>query len=223
MQCAYYINRKKRQCSHMVSTLGDSFCALHQTGALEESRVQDQIARERSECRDLLMDVVMAVEHRLHADEADLVLQGRTTSTKRRKKRISAPGRMANPSSLRLTPLVGPINWADLFEDPKLPLYIDVGCARGRTVDRLAQRHERQERNHLGVEIRPDVVRECIDEMQRVRADSPIRRNLHFLAFNFAASAKEVLRSLPNGVLQMISFQVQYTLIIHCICCILSA
>ena len=45
---------------------------------------------------------------------------------------------------------------AELFENPNLPLHLDIGCARGRFL--LALAPQRPHRNHLGLEIRRPLV-----------------------------------------------------------------
>jgi tRNA G46 methylase TrmB len=44
-------------------------------------------------------------------------------------------------SSVDLTPDIGSPNWSSIFSDPKLPLHIDVGCAKGRCIEKLSYRY----------------------------------------------------------------------------------
>lgn len=208
-QCNYFIKRKRRRCSHLVVSAGDTFCSLHQADALEDSRKQDQGARDYGEIRELLIDLVGKVEVACKSSTDPDTITNELASLKRsRNRRISAPGRMANPDSLRLCPSLGNINWNDIFADTLLPMYIDVGCARGRAIERLSMRPERRQWNHLGIEIRPEVVKESMQFLAKARTDDPsLPRNLHFLAFNFAATAADFFSSLPPGVARVISFQ----------------
>jgi tRNA G46 methylase TrmB len=186
-------------------------CSLHTLEALEESRVQDQFARHKSECRSLLVDLVEAVEQMYEVDIATHTNQY-LVSKRKKNKRISAPGRMANPYSLRLTPSIASIEWTDKYHDIHLPMHVDVGCARGRSIERLSHRSDRSQWNQLGIEIRPDVVKECLQSLQKQHHDDDIviNKNLHFIAFNFSASAKEFFTSLPMHVVKLISIQVHY-------------
>jgi hypothetical protein len=126
-----------------------------------------------------------------------------------RNKRISAPKRMANPFSVDLSPDLGLVDPTQWFTHPKSPLHIDIGCAKGRCIERLSQREERAQWNHLGVEIRPATVNEAIDRVK----DSPNyqlaqQKNLHFLACNFVVSIDQLLGAFPPEALRLISIQV---------------
>jgi hypothetical protein len=107
---------------------------------------------------------------------------------RRVKMRVSAPKRMANPfrrfhfnfpflffnfsptyssstNSNGLTPSIvsSSLDWSSLFSDPALPVHLDVGCARGGCLLKLSSKEKRQKWNHLGVEIRPNVVAEAME------------------------------------------------------------
>ena len=69
-----------------------------------------------------------------------------------------------------------PNNWHDVFSNPALPLTIDVGCARGTLLDKLAAKHPKQ--NFLGIEIRPKLVEDALKRTQHLQ-------NLHFTAGKF--------------------------------------
>ncbi|XP_031484524.1 uncharacterized protein LOC116253703 isoform X2 [Nymphaea colorata] len=49
-------------------------------------------------------------------------------------------------------------NWDGVFEDPKLPLMVDIGSGSGRFLMWLAKKHP-QSRNYLGLEIREKLVK----------------------------------------------------------------
>jgi hypothetical protein len=44
-------------------------------------------------------------------------------------------------SSVDLTPDIGSPNWSSIFSDLMLPLHIDVGCAKGRCIEKLSYRY----------------------------------------------------------------------------------
>lgn len=89
---------------------------------------------------------------------------------------------------------------AELFDDPLRPLHLDVGCARGRFLLAMAQRHP--ERNFLGVEIRRGLVEAA--EAERRSLDLA---NLRFLFCNANISLQDWLQALPAGLLQLITVQ----------------
>lgn len=198
--CQYFITRKRRQCSHRVAANSESFCSEHSPEALMESRAADIQARTRHACRELLEELVAEVcgEDTDHDDYAEL----KKKNNKNRKMRVSAPKRMANPFSVDLTPSISNITAEDMFSDHELPLHIDIGCARGRCIERLSKRPERLNWNHLGIEIRPRTVEEASDKVKGAKI-----KNLHFLTCNFAASARELLTKFPKSSIRLISIQ----------------
>ncbi|MFM8525459.1 MAG: tRNA (guanosine(46)-N7)-methyltransferase TrmB [Cyanobacteriota bacterium] len=88
----------------------------------------------------------------------------------------------------------------ELFDDPSLPLHLDIGCARGRFLLALAPLEP--DRNHLGVEIRRALV-------QAAQADQGALGlgNLHFLFCNANVSLEAWLTALPAGLLQRVTIQ----------------
>ena len=52
-----------------------------------------------------------------------------------------------------------PVDLASVFADPSLPLHIDIGCARGRFILRMAELDAKS--NYLGIEIREPLVTEA--------------------------------------------------------------
>jgi tRNA (guanine-N7-)-methyltransferase len=89
---------------------------------------------------------------------------------------------------------------AELFGDPRLPIHLDVGCARGRFL--LALARQRPERNHLGVEIRRALVAAAEDERQTQGI-----QNLRFLFCNANVSLEGWLAGLPPGQLRLVTIQ----------------
>lgn len=214
MQCRFYIKRKGRQCSHMVVSAEEEYCSLHQVEALKESRRADYIARCTSESRAVLWELIDTIERRqlLNSESSDKISSKPDSVSFKRKrvrnKRISAPGRMANPFSMKLSPELPAIDWGVIYSDPQQPLHIDVGCARGRFILNLSKRPTRLSWNHLGIEIRPDLVASTMKELHRERSESAsFSKNIHFLALNFSISAEALLSSLPPDTLRLISFQ----------------
>lgn len=148
-------------------------------------------------------------------------------------------------NSVDLSPDLGKIDINEWFMSPENPLHIDIGCARGRCIERLSSRctsfpsvkpfkivlidvlvrPERSEWNHLGVEIRPTVVQQAMERINEKRANglksdeiANGHRNIHFLACNFVASVDDILSAFPRGIVRNISIQVQSLVMFLIIC-----
>jgi tRNA (guanine-N7-)-methyltransferase len=91
-------------------------------------------------------------------------------------------------------------DWSQVYARPELPLHIDIGCAWGRFVLKMAETES--EWNFLGIEIREPLVTEA----NRIRDDRHIP-NLHYVFANINISLASLLTSLPSGVCQRISIQ----------------
>ncbi|KAJ0762273.1 putative tRNA (guanine-N-7) methyltransferase, Trmb type [Helianthus annuus] len=62
-----------------------------------------------------------------------------------------------NPLSASLSIPVEVPNWEDVFEDPKLPLVVDIGSGSGRFLMWLAKKNPGS-KNYMGLEIRKKLV-----------------------------------------------------------------
>ncbi|MFM9904948.1 MAG: tRNA (guanosine(46)-N7)-methyltransferase TrmB [Pyrinomonadaceae bacterium] len=93
-----------------------------------------------------------------------------------------------------------PIDLAAVFSDPKLPLHLDIGCARGRFILKMAEIEPKW--NFLGVEIREPLV----DEANRLAAEANLT-NLHYTFCNAMLSLGELLADIPPRCLQMVTIQ----------------
>jgi len=89
---------------------------------------------------------------------------------------------------------------AELFPDPSLPLHLDIGCARGRFL--LALAPQRQNHNHLGLEIR----RPLVDLAEADRRKLELT-NLYFLFCNANISLEDWLQQLPQNLLKLVTIQ----------------
>jgi tRNA (guanine-N7-)-methyltransferase len=217
--CQYFIKRKNRHCSHRAAPLSQ-FCTEHSEENLSLAFQRNIEKREKYEERmrahvatipDNMIKsetcaVLLSMIARIDGSEKNILLPDttdsmpHTTKKRSRNKRVSAPKRMANPYSQELTPDLGNMSklWDTVFSEPTLPLHIDVGCAKGGCIERLSRRPHRLRWNHLGLEIRADLLQE------KSKASNS---NLHFIACNFLASAVELLQTLPVGVVRLISIQ----------------
>lgn len=112
-----------------------------------------------------------------------------------------------NPLSAQLQiPTPAPLSWMEFFEDPTLPLHVDVGCGSGRFVLIRAQRlassgNSVAVANVLGLEIREKLV-------QRAQAwsDRLGLRNCRFIFTNATVSWQSLLHSYP-GPIELVSMQ----------------
>ena len=93
-----------------------------------------------------------------------------------------------------------PVDLSAAFADPELPLHLDIGCARGRFILRMAEVEERC--NFLGVEIREPLVLEAT----RI-ADENDLQNLNYVFCNAMLWLGRLLHNIPDGVLQMVTIQ----------------
>lgn len=105
-----------------------------------------------------------------------------------------------NPLSPYYKQEPNPIDISTLFADPTRPLLIDIGCARGRFLLKMAD--EWQDWNFLGIEIRKPLV----EEANRL-ADEANLTNLHYQFCNAMLWIDRLLQELPTGVLKNVTIQ----------------
>jgi tRNA (guanine-N7-)-methyltransferase len=105
-----------------------------------------------------------------------------------------------NPLSQKYQTTVAAPAWEHIYAQPEQPLHIDIGCAKGIFLMRMAA--VQPDWNFLGLEIRAPLV----DAALKHRDEADLR-NLHFLFCNANTSLPELLESLPPGVLQQVSIQ----------------
>ena len=98
----------------------------------------------------------------------------------------------------RFTP--PPIELEKVFTDAARPLFLDIGCARGRFILRMAELEKAQ--NFLGVEIREPLVAEG----NRLAKEAGLT-NLHFEFCNAMMALDKLLDQLPEGILQTVTIQ----------------
>lgn len=98
----------------------------------------------------------------------------------------------------RFTPK--PIALEEIFASPQQPLHLDIGCARGRFILKMAQAFP--ERNFLGAEIREPLVTEA----NRLARENNLT-NLHYEFNNATHSLERLLENLPADVLEAVTIQ----------------
>lgn len=98
----------------------------------------------------------------------------------------------------RFTPK--PIEIEKIFANPDMPLLLDIGCARGRFLLKMAELDKTQ--NFLGVEIREPLV----IEGNRLAEEANLS-NLHYEFCNAMIALDKLLEKLPANILQTVTIQ----------------
>ncbi|MEW6360524.1 MAG: tRNA (guanosine(46)-N7)-methyltransferase TrmB [Pyrinomonadaceae bacterium] len=93
-----------------------------------------------------------------------------------------------------------PLDVERIFAEPEKPLLIDIGCARGRFLLRMAE--ARPDWNYLGIEIRKPLV----EEANRIAEEAGLG-NLAYVFCNAMLWLSHILESIPKGLLQMATIQ----------------
>jgi tRNA (guanine-N7-)-methyltransferase len=93
-----------------------------------------------------------------------------------------------------------PVDLANVFARSELPLHLDIGCARGRFILRMAEAEPAW--NYLGVEIREPLV----DEANAIAAEQGLQ-NLHYEFCNAMIWLDRLLADVPDGILQSVTIQ----------------
>ena len=105
-----------------------------------------------------------------------------------------------NPLSPYYRQAPKPVDLRAVFAEPTRPLLLDIGCARGRFLLRMAAAEP--EWNYLGVEIREPLV----DEANRLASEAGLT-NLRYEFCNAMIWLERLLDDLPAGVLQKVTIQ----------------
>ncbi len=92
------------------------------------------------------------------------------------------------------------IDLYQIFTDPDLPMHLDIGCARGRFLLRMAEAEPKW--NFLGVEIREPLV----EEANRLAEEANLS-NLHYSFCNAMFFLDALLAAIPVGRLQIVTIQ----------------
>ncbi|MEJ7625148.1 MAG: tRNA (guanosine(46)-N7)-methyltransferase TrmB [Pyrinomonadaceae bacterium] len=93
-----------------------------------------------------------------------------------------------------------PIQLREIYARPECPLHLDIGCARGRFILRMAEAEP--EWNFLGVEIREPLVIEA----NGIAAEAGLD-NLHYEFCNAMLWLDRLIAEIPAGLLQRVSIQ----------------
>lgn len=98
----------------------------------------------------------------------------------------------------RFTP--SPLDLAEIYANSALPLHLDLGCARGRFVLKMAEIEKLV--NFLGVEIREPLVEEANKIAKAKNID-----NLHYEFCNAIHEFDKLLEKIPENLLQIVTIQ----------------
>jgi tRNA (guanine-N7-)-methyltransferase len=105
-----------------------------------------------------------------------------------------------NPLSPYYTAEPEPIDISRVFADPSKPLHLDIGCARGRFILRMAAVN--RDWNFLGVEIREPLVIEA----NEIAVEQGLY-NLHYEFCNAMIWLGRLIEDIPAGLLQTVTIQ----------------
>lgn len=105
-----------------------------------------------------------------------------------------------NPNSPYYRKEPKPIDIGDVFADPTKPLLLDIGCARGRFLLRMAEAEPAW--NYLGIEIREPLV----EEANRLAKEAGFG-NLHYVFGNAMLWFDRLIEAIPSEQLQYVTIQ----------------
>ncbi|NES99646.1 MAG: tRNA (guanosine(46)-N7)-methyltransferase TrmB [Sphaerospermopsis sp. SIO1G2] len=105
-----------------------------------------------------------------------------------------------NPLSKKFQTPVDPPEWEKIYSQSNQPLHLDIGCARGRFLLKMAE--VEKDWNFLGLEIRETLVIEANRLVKELNLS-----NLHYLFCNVNNSLQPILSTLQPGILQRVSIQ----------------
>ena len=192
--CKHYVKRRRRYCASLAAAGCDGFCSLHSPSGLGPDSYRCSRGHGADDTDSPPAGIVPVL-----VSNAAAASGGRKKNIKRRMKS------MTNPDSVQVP--VPPPEWGDIFGDESLPLFMDVGCAKGRFLQRLAtaecQRFEADYKKHnlLGIEIYEPLVKMAnrwTKSAEATRADKLPVDNLFFLACNANTSFPHWPKPLSN-------------------------
>ncbi len=95
---------------------------------------------------------------------------------------------------------INPLVPSDAYRKPELPIFLDIGCGRGRFLLKMAE--IKRDYNYLGVEIREPIVVEA----NKIAIERGLG-NLRYEFCNATIDLNELLRKLPKGILEFVTIQ----------------
>ena len=105
-----------------------------------------------------------------------------------------------NPLRRKFQHQITPPDWNEVYSQPHLPLHLDIGCAKGDFLLKMAQLQS--DRNFLGIEIRQPLVQAANQEKAALGLT-----NLYYLFGSMNYYAETLLPSLAKNSLHFITIQ----------------
>ncbi|TVQ46893.1 MAG: tRNA (guanosine(46)-N7)-methyltransferase TrmB [Gloeocapsa sp. DLM2.Bin57] len=105
-----------------------------------------------------------------------------------------------NPLSFKYQQPLDIPDWSNIYAELNQPLHLDLGAARGKFLQSLAQIHSNY--NYLGLEIREPLVKAANLETEELGLN-----NVYFLFANANNYIGKILASIPELKLQVITIQ----------------
>ncbi|HEY9597390.1 MAG TPA: tRNA (guanosine(46)-N7)-methyltransferase TrmB, partial [Cyanophyceae cyanobacterium] len=105
-----------------------------------------------------------------------------------------------NPLSKKYQTPISPPDWEKVYVQPIQPLHLDIGCAKGEFLLKMARLEPNW--NFLGLEIREPLV----ERANAIVSDVGLC-NLYYLFANVNNSLTPLLASFPCGTLQRVTIQ----------------
>jgi len=173
--CNFFIERRRRFCSNFCSENNDQLlCWMHQP---QKNQV---VCEELAETGTIEIDL----------------------SGKKKKNLSRRMKKMTNPMAIQHCKPKPPPEWNQIFEDPSLPLFLDIGCAKGKFIHELSKSKEFEENfgkmNFIGVEIFDSLVLQA----NKLRA----RGNCSYISANINTS----YASLEFPALKLCKVSIQF-------------
>jgi len=228
-QCAQYIARRRRFCASRAADGRDGYCSLHASdlgralsrpdasGAVDghetsavaaahgpDGEIVRSIAERRAEDATSKDVTSKDATSKDATSKALKPMKVKKTNVHRRMKKLTNP-----MSAHHRNPTEAPKDWSEVFSDLTLPVVVDVGCAKGRFLQRCATVDRRTfqaraggKHNLLGLEMYAPIVEEAArwtegHDLDGEALEKPndglheqeflkkkLIRNLHFVACN---------------------------------------
>ena len=174
--------------------LGDRTMAVH------SSRRVKVCSRTRSPTCSSATSSSSYHNHSIQDSDSDFDLWGTSKELYERAGGVGGGGRVRqhiNPfkKELQIPSELQASDWATFFENPGLPLEVDVGCGSGRFLLARAKRNGKKS-NFFGMDIRSKLVERSNKWAELLGLGS----NLHYYTTNATVSFETVLRSYPGRV-----------------------
>lgn len=185
--CTFYIHRRRRYCTKRRADLVTLFCCDHQDGT-PVAVSSTTIARSSS-------SAVRAPRVAAAAPPSGAAAAGASPSYANPKRNLKRRmKRMTNPMAKQHSVAPPAPDFASIYRDLSLPLLLDVGCAKGRFLQRLAAGEgSLPPHNLLGIEIFAPLVEEA-----NAWRDVHQPGNLHYIAGSASTILQSFGRELPN-------------------------